>query len=299
MWEIRTLSTVVLTFFCGKYLIKIINMKNNKEQSEDANKTSPVEVEAIAAEILPSRQRIQKRYPDRQFEKDEDWESGYNSAFDEDEETIKRYKTGEDSINELLTANPDVLEFLVDIKENKMPVKIAVAKHFGVDYAPSETEEDYEEWQKMYDEKAAQSKEKTARAAMLEKNARDSDSALDKFYEEQGYTDEEKVEFEEAMSALFQKLANNELDHNFFTKFNQARNYESDIKSAEEAARISAKNERIEKNIEKERLNERGDGLPAGINTEETDEMPRGKSFYGNAVRGGFTDFNKLAKPVK
>jgi hypothetical protein len=270
-------------------------MNSEKNENASVNNDPALNVELTEAELPQSKKRLKERYPDTAFDGDKEWEDAYNKAFDEDGETIDKYKSSEESINELFRANPELLDFIVDLKENKMPLQVAVSKHFGMDYKPSENDDDFEAWQTMYNEKLAQSKTKEDEAAMLMKNEEESEAALDKFYEEQGFTDEEQADFEAGISALFKKLLYKQLDGDFLSKFHKARSYDSDIKAAEEAARISARNEQIEKKIEKEKTKERGDGIPVTVTEEETD-TPAKKSFYANAISGGVTDFNKLAK---
>jgi hypothetical protein len=241
-----------------------------KKEETDAAVFAPIDVEETVVELPKSRQRLKEKYPSDSFETDDDWESGFNRYLDETDEKLERYGVSEKSINELLEANPELLSTIVDI-QGGMPAIHAIGKNFDIDIPVEDGDSD---WEKIRADKAAAAKKRREDEDIIAANEAESFTNLDSFYEENGFTDEQKQEFEKGIAELLQNLLYRKISPDFIRAYHNSRNYDSDIKAAAEAARIAAKNETIEKKIEKEAAKKKGDGLPGSSAVTDTDDIP-------------------------
>ena len=71
----------------------------------EKEKTIEAGVEVAEAPKLPAyRERLKKRFADREFNSDEDWDNAAEEAYAEDEESINGFKDNNKIIDEVMTA---------------------------------------------------------------------------------------------------------------------------------------------------------------------------------------------------
>lgn len=230
----------------------------------EKEKTIETGVEVEETPKLPAyRERIKKRYADREFSSDEDWDNAAEEAFAEDEETINVFKDNNKIIDEVIASDKDLAAIIADIVANHIPFRAAVAKRFSPeDLVAKEGDEDYEYYQKSYEERVATGKEIQRIAQERLKNEDEAYDNIDKFCEEKGYSDEDKKEFIKFINEFYNSLSMRKITPEVLKTLDNARHYEDDMASAEENGFVAGKNENIAAKRAAEKSKTVADGVP-------------------------------------
>lgn len=230
----------------------------------EKEKTIEAGVEVAEAPKMPVyRERLKKRYADREFNSDEDWDNAAEEAFAEDEETIKVFTDNNKIIDDVLASDKDLAAIIADIVTNHIPFRAAVAKRFSPeDLIAKEGDEDYEYYQKSFEERVATGKEIQRIAQERLKNEDEAYDNIDAFCEEKGYSDDEKKEFIGYINDFYNSLSMRKITPEILQTIDNARHYEEDIASAEESGFVAGKNENISAKKAEEKAKTAGDGVP-------------------------------------
>lgn len=221
-------------------------------------------VEAEAPKLPAFKERLKKRYADREFNTDEDWDNAAEEAYAEDEETIRVFKDNSSIIDEILASDKDLANIVADIIANHIPFRAAIAKRFAPeDLVAKEGDADYEYYQKSYEERVANGKELQRISQERLKNEDEAYDNIDAFCEKKGYDDNEKREFIGFINEFFNSLAMRKITPETLQTLDNARHYDEDMASAEEEGFVAGKNENIaaKRAVEKEKAT--ADGVPA------------------------------------
>ncbi|MEE0237621.1 MAG: hypothetical protein UD961_15880 [Bacteroidales bacterium] len=192
------------------------------------------------------RERIKKRYADREFNSDEDWDNAVEEAFAEDEETINVFQDNNKIIDEVIASDKDLAAIIADIVANHIPFRAAVAKRFSPeDLIAKEGDEDFEYYQKSYEERVATGREIQRIAQERLKNEDEAYDNIDAFCEKKGYSDEDKKAFIGFINDFYNSLSMRKITPEILQTLDNARHYEEDMASAEENGFVAGKNENI------------------------------------------------------
>ena len=230
----------------------------------ETEKTIEAGVEAVEAPKMPAyRERLKKRFADREFNSDEDWDNAAEEAFAEDEESINVFKDNNKIIDEVIASDKDLAAIIADIVANHIPFRAAVAKRFSPDeLIAKEGDEDYDYYQKSYEERVATGKEIQRIAQERLKNEDEAYDNIDAFCEEKGYSDEDKKEFIKFINEFYNSLSMRKVTPEILQTLDNARHYEDDMASAEENGFVAGKNENIAATRAAEKAKAAGDGVP-------------------------------------
>jgi hypothetical protein len=230
----------------------------------EKEKTIEVGVEASDAPKIPAyRERLKKRFSDREFNSDEDWDNAAEEAFAEDEESIKVFKDNNQVIDEIIASDKDLAAIIADIVANHIPFRAAVAKRFDPeDLVAKEGDDDYEYYQKSYEERVATGKEIQKIAQERLKNEDEAYDNIDAFCEQKGYSDEDKKEFIGFINEFYNSLSMRKITPEILQTLDNARHYEDDMASAEENGFVAGKNENIAAKRADNNSRAAADGVP-------------------------------------
>lgn len=231
---------------------------------EVKEKTIEAGVEAAETPKLPAyRERLKKRYADREFNSDEDWDNAAEEAYAEDEESINVFKDNNKVIDEVIASDKDLAAIIADIVANHIPFRAAVAKRFDPeDLVAKEGDDDYEYYQKSYEERVATGKEIQRLAQERLKNEDEAYDNIDAFCEEKGYSDEDKKEFIKFINEFYNSLSMRKITPDILKTLDNARHYEDDMASAEESGFVAGKNENIAAKRAEQKSQAAADGVP-------------------------------------
>jgi hypothetical protein len=231
---------------------------NEKEMTVEAG------VEVADAPKMPAyRERLKKRFADREFNSDDDWDAAAEEAYAEDEESIKVFKDNNKIIDDLIASDKDLAAIIADIVANQIPFRAAIAKRFDPeDLVAKEGDADYEYYQKSYDERLATGRELQRIAKEKLKNEDEAYDNIDAYCEQKGYDDEQKREFINFINEFYNSLSMRKITPEILQTLDNARHYDSDMKTAEEDGFIAGKNENIAARRMSEKTAAAGDGVP-------------------------------------
>jgi hypothetical protein len=230
----------------------------------EKEKTIEAGVEATEAPKLPAyRERLKKRFADREFNSDEDWDNAAEEAYAEDEESINVFKDNNKIIDEVIASDKDLAAIIADIVANHIPFRAAVAKRFSPeDLIAKEGDEDYDYYQKSYEERVATGKEIQRIAQERLKNEDEAYDNIDAFCEKKGYGDEEKKAFIGFINEFYNSLSMRKITPEVLQTLDNARHYEEDMASAEENGFVAGKNENIAAKRAADNNRAAADGVP-------------------------------------
>ena len=227
-------------------------------------KTIEAGVEVTEAPKLPAyRERLKKRFADREFNSDEDWDNAAEEAYAEDEESLNVFKDNNKIIDEVLASDKDLAAIIADIVANHIPFRAAVAKRFSPeDLVAKKGDEDYDYYQKSYEERIATGREIQRIAQERLKNEDEAYDNIDAFCEKNGYSDEDKKEFIKFINEFYNSLSMRKITPEILQTLDNARHYEDDMASAEESGFVAGKNENIAAKRVAEKNKAAADGVP-------------------------------------
>lgn len=230
----------------------------------EKEKTIDAGAEVAEAPKLPAyRERLRKRYADREFNSDEDWDNAAEEAYAEDEESLNIFRDNNKIIDEVIASDKDLAAIIADIVANHIPFRAAVAKRFSPeDLIAKEGDEDYEYYQKSYEERVATGKEIQRIAQERLKNEDEAYDNIDAFCEKKGYSDDDKREFIGYINEFYNSLSMRKITPEILQTIDNARHYEEDMASAEENGFVAGKNESIAAKRASNRATAAADGVP-------------------------------------
>lgn len=247
---------------CANILFSYTN--NDLIVMNEKEKTIEAEVEVAETPKLPAyRERLKKRYADREFNSDEDWDNAAEEAYAEDEESINVFKDNNKIIDEVIASDKDLAAIIADIVANHIPFRAAVAKRFSPeDLVAKEGDEDYDYYQKSYEERVATGREIQRIAQERLKNEDEAYDNIDAFCEKKGYSDEDKKEFIGFINEFYNSLSMRKITPEILQTLDNARHYEDDMASAEESGFVAGKNENIAAKRASDKSKAMADGVP-------------------------------------
>ena len=230
----------------------------------EKEKTIEAGVEVVEEPKMPAyRERLKKRFADREFNSDEDWDNAAEEAFAEDEESITVFKDNNKIIDEVIASDKDLAAIIADIVANHIPFRAAVAKRFSPeDLVAKEGDEDYDYYQKSYEERVATGKEIQRIAQERLKNEDEAYDNIDAFCEKKGYSDDDKKEFIKFINEFYNSLSMRKITPEILQTIDNARHYEEDMASAEENGFVAGKNENIAATRAADKSKAKADGVP-------------------------------------
>ena len=256
---------------------------NEKEKTIEAG------AEVAEAPKLPAyRERLKKRFADREFNSDEDWDNAAEEAYAEDEESINVFKDNNKVIDEVIASDKDLAAIIADIVANHIPFRAAVAKRFSPeDLVAKEGDEDYDYYQKSYEERVATGKEIQRIAQERLKNEDEAYDNIDAFCEQKGYGDEEKKEFIGFINEFYNSLSMRKITPEVLQTLDNARHYEDDMANAEESGFVAGKNENIaaKRANEKEKAVADGVPVPHGAGARMTDAPEKKPNAFFDGIK--------------
>lgn len=255
-----------------------------KKDNIDKETGEGIAEQAPAPSLRKYRERIKARYPDVNPEKEEDWYDLEDRYAEEVEADLGKYKSVDEALTEAMKAEPEFAEIAYDIAVNKVPFRIAIARHLSQeDLIPGEGDPDYEEFQKVRSERLSQSKAMEERNKQIEANEAKTLEAIDAFAQENGYSEEQKGSLISLINDTFDKLIMKEISPELLLSFHKMMNFDQEVLAAEEAGKIEGRNESIDLKKKTDKDKKEGDGVPvpAGVKSKDVVAKRTNQFFEG------------------
>lgn len=240
------------------------------------------EEEAPAPEPEPKRHRfaekLSKAYPDRKFEKPEDFDAGLDEYLGELEEYRERGQMANQKLISVFESEPAVGDLVRDIM-NGATVREALARNFSPDdLVPEEGDPDYEGWNKRKTEREENLRKQRERQEEYNKNLEFSTQAIETFAQENNMDEDAASKFLQRMDAMLADINQGKISKEFLLTLKKAWNYDNDLAKAKEAGTVAGRNASII--AKKEAEKPVGDGIPKVANTSEIPEGQKAKPDY-------------------
>lgn len=202
-------------------------------------------------------ERLQGRYPDKDFSDEESFFGQISDDYDEYDKNIAGYQEREKAFSDMFTSDPRSARFLTDWRNGQDPV-IGLVRQFGTDIKEAiddpERQEEIAAANKEFVERVAKEKELEE---TYQRNLNESLQAIDQLQSENGLSDEQ---IDQAMELLL-----NIIKDGIVGKFSpesiqmamKAINHDADVTAANEEGVVQGKNTKIEEKLRKPK---QGDG---------------------------------------
>lgn len=230
--------------------------------------------------------RLQSKYPDKQFDDDESFYGQLNDDLDADEKSLAGYREREQQLSDMFTSDPRSASFITDWRKGEDPT-IGLIRRFGDDLKDALDDPE------LQDQIAAANKEYVERVKqegeLEEAYKRNISETLDYLNElsDSGTLSDEEID--DAMELLV-KIVHDGIVGKFSPETIdmavKALHHDSDVALADRAGEVRGRNSKIE---EKLRKRKGGDGLA----------MLGGQNQQGDQMSGkkmSVFDYAKLAK---
>lgn len=205
-------------------------------------------------------ERLQTRYPDKDFSDEESFFGQISDDYDEYDKNLAGYQEREKAFSDMFTSDPRSARFLIDWQKGQDPV-VSLVRQFGTDIKEAiddpERIEEIAAANKEFVERVA--KEKELEEA-YQKNLSESLSTLDTLQQESGMSDEQI----DAAMALLVSIVKDGIVGKFTPESIhmalKAINHDADVTAANQEGVVQGKNTKVEEKLRKPKS---GDGTAA------------------------------------
>lgn len=240
--------------------------KAEKETPESKEKAPETEKPEKEPEKEPEKKKhrhhdkLTQLFPDRKFEKDED----YDAAIDEHITGLETYKQRGTEANKKLIAvfesNPEVQSIVKDMIAGAS-FREALARHTDPnDLTPMDGDPDYEGWTKNKTERETKLAKRREAEVQRERDLAESQAVIDAFAKENNMDDAAAESFLKKVDEMVGAITSGKVSKEALIAMQRAFNYENDITKAREEGSLSERNKKIV--AEREKPEKKGDGIP-------------------------------------
>jgi hypothetical protein len=201
--------------------------------------------------------KLKGKRPEGNFEDEEFVYSSISEDFDEYENELAGYKEREGALSKMFTQDPRSATFLTDWRNGEDPT-IGLVRKFGVEIKDvlddPEMQEKIAEANKEYLDRVTENQKLEEEYA---KNLEESIGNIQKFQEEQGYTDEQVDQAFEWLMQILHDGVIGKFSPEVIEMALKAQNYDNDVAQASAEGEVKGRNARIEETL---RTKGKGDG---------------------------------------
>lgn len=224
-------------------------------------------VESLPPQVPRYRELLAKRYPDRQFDNDDD---AANFLYDDYQDVTSKLDDAEINnkrIYEIIEANPSFSDIIIEMDKG-VPFEVALAENVDLEaLIPQDGEPNYEKYQTAVEQRRKRSTEIEGRRKTIEENQTKSKAAAEEFFAAEGLDDKDQSAFIDWLDAILTSMFTGYIGPKELKQLYQGFRYEEDIARATEQGAIDGRNQTIET---KRQTNTATDGIPtpgSGVET--------------------------------
>lgn len=219
-----------------------------------------VENKEVKSKRQSMTERLQSRYPDKDFTDEESFFGQISDDDDDYDKNIAGYKEREKAFSDMFTSDPRSARFLTDWRNGQDPV-VGFIRQFGTDIKDAiddpERQEQIAEANKEFVQRVAKEKELED---MYQKNISESLKNIEELQAKNGLSDEQ---IDKAMQLLMGIVGDGIVGKFTAESINMAMkaiNHDADVSQANQEGLVQGKNTRVEEKLRKPR---QGDGTTA------------------------------------
>lgn len=203
-------------------------------------------------------ERLQKKYPDKQFADDEAIYGQIGEDYDQYEQDLDVYKAREKELGDMFANDPRSAQFFVDMHKGNSPWASYI-RLFGPEMKEMLDDPDaarqIAEAETEYLDRVAKSRELDAE---YERNMEASLDVLRRFQSQQGLSDEQLDEVAAALIGIVRDGVMGKFAPETLEMILKAINHDSDVANANQEGEVAGRNARIKEQL---RTGAKGDGL--------------------------------------
>lgn len=217
----------------------------------------PVETGAVNEEPKKSkrdilRERLSKKYPDKNFDDDEAFADQVNADYDDYDNKIAGYKKSEQALSDMFASDPRSANFLIDWKEGSDPV-IALVRNYGSDIVAAvddpARQEEMAEANKAYIERMNRNK---ALEEEYKENLNQSLQMMQEAQEQNGWSDEQVDAAWQQLFKIVDDAVMGKFDPETLKLLMNGSNYDKAVATAQQEGEIKGRNAKIEEKLRKQ-----------------------------------------------
>jgi len=263
-------------------------MATEKKEEITAGMENEAPVEQTS--LRKYREKVKARYPDTNPQSDEEWADLEDRYAEDVEGEISKYKDSDMTLQEVMTAYPELAMILYDIVVNKIPVRVAIIKNLSQeDLIPAEGDPDYPDYDSVLKEQKSKKEKQSSIDAEIEANELASIANLDKVAADKGLSDEQKDALLEFANNAFSEIMMKNIPESIWDAFHKAMSYDKDVEMAKQEGELKGRNTAIE--LKKAAAEQKmDDGIPAigkGSGVQEAKPSRAQEIFKGVGERKG------------
>lgn len=202
-------------------------------------------------------ERLRKKYPDKNFNDDEEIYGQINDDYEQYEHELGEYQGREKSLSDMFAADPRSAQLLTDMHNGIDPV-LGLVRNFGMEIKDvlddPEMQDKIAEANKEYIERVAKSKELDDE---YERNMGETLDTLSRFQSEHGMSDDQTDKVVQTLLGIVRDGVMGKFSASTLDMVCKALNYDRDVAAAGEEGEIAGRNTKI---TEKLRKSKQGDG---------------------------------------
>lgn len=225
-----------------------------------AKEEKPVESQPVKSKKDLFRERMSKKYPDINFDDEEDLYGKMNDDYDKNDQEISRYKNNESKLNDMFSSDPRSANFMATWASNGDPV-VAFVKNFGLELKDAiddpEKQKELAEANQEYVDRI--SKNKDLEKQYNENLAKTCDD-INKMQEKEGISDEEIGKATQLLADITNDMVIGKISPESIRIALKALNHDDDVKEAATQGEVKGKNAKI---MDKIKTENKTDGVPA------------------------------------
>lgn len=264
-----------------------LNMNEEEKRQQEAQAAAQA-AEAAEVPATPNRDKLRKRladrYPDQNFDADEDFYGRIDSDYDDYEGQLGQYREQEKKMVDLYNRDPRSARFLKEWADGNDPV-ILMIRHYGSDIKEIlDDPEKIEEIAKANQEYVDRVTQEKGLEDEYEKNLEESLTLLEQVQTDRNLSDEDMEKViaqlrDDANDVLMGRFTQDAID-----RVLKALNYDQDVEAAGYEGEVRGKNKKID---EKLRKRKQGDGLARMEGNTGGRGGQANREGFRNVIRGG------------
>lgn len=248
-----------------------------------------VENKQVKSKRQSMTERLQSRYPDKDFSDEESFFGQISDDYDDYDKNIAGYKEREKAFSDMFTSDPRSARFLTDWRNGQDPV-VGLIRQFGTDIKEAiddpERQEQIASANKEFVEKVAKEKELED---LYQKNLSETLKNIEDLQAKNGLSDEQ---IDKAMELLIGIMKDGVVGKFTVESINMAMkaiNHDADVATANQEGLVQGKNTRVEEKLRKPKQGDGTSALGGGNGT----GVPRSKPQRSLGALENFGDNNK------
>lgn len=250
--------------------------KAEAPEKKEATEETTEEIEEVKKHRHADK--LAKIFPDRKFEKDED----YDNALDEHVKDLEDYKERATNVNKKLIAGFEAEPAVGDaIRDwlNGASFRAAVARHFSPeDFTPQEGDEDHDAWNENKTKREEDLAKKKQLREERENNLKVSEGTMQNFAQENNLDEDAADKFYMRILDMVTAINSGLVSKETLLAMKRAFDYEQEVAKEKEKAAAAERNKTIV--AQKEAPEKKGDGLPRPAKTSSEPEVVQSAPTY-------------------